>query len=169
MVPVRPSITPNGRPTERGPKVMGDRVALVLQTLPDMVRNLSTLSILHYVYGGLMLLGGVIVAVVFFAIGGIMDSDLVQHSSDPPPAGLAAIFQGLGSAVAVFVALWGVLVILSGSWIAKRRNRTGSMIVAGFCCLSFPLGTALGIFTLVVLANDEVQRAYAGTIPGTVV
>lgn len=130
-----------------------------------MVRNLSTLSVLHYVYGGLMLLGAVVLAVVFFALGGLMQSDLVQQSNEPPPEVLSTIFQGVGVGVAVFVGLWGLLVVLSGRWIAQRRNRTGSMIIAGLCCLSFPIGTALGIYTLVVLSNTEVQQAYGQAYP----
>ncbi len=130
-----------------------------------MVRNLSTVSILHYVYGGLMLLGAVVLAVVFFAVGGLMQSDLVQQSNDPPPEVVTTIFQGIGTGVAVFVGIWGVLVLLSGYWISKRRNRVGSMIIAGLCCLSFPIGTALGIYTLVVLSNTEVQQAYEQAYP----
>lgn len=125
-----------------------------------MVRHLSTLSILHYVYGGLMLLGAVTLAVIFFAVGGLLQSDLVQQANDPPPEFVTTIMQGMGTGIAVFVGIWGLLVVLSGYWISKRRNRVGSMIIAGLCCLSFPIGTALGIYTLVVLANSEVEQAY---------
>lgn len=124
-----------------------------------MTRNLSTLSVLHYVFGILVCLGGAAM-LVFIFVGMLLQSDLVQQEQDAPPEFLGTLFQGLGWFLFALVEVFGALVILSGRWIAKRRNRTASMIIAGFCCLSFPLGTALGIFTFVTLLNDEVQREY---------
>jgi hypothetical protein len=34
------------------------------------------------------------------------------------------------------------------------------MVIAGINCLSFPFGTALGIFTLIVLSRESVQALY---------
>lgn len=125
-----------------------------------MVRNLNTLSILHYVYGGLIcLIGFGLLAMV--GLGSFLNSDFIlERSSEPPPPELGQIFQVFGWVAFAIVEVWGVLVISSGRWIAKGKNRIGSMVIAGFCCLSFPLGTALGIFTFVVLANEEVKRVY---------
>lgn len=129
-----------------------------------MVRNLSTLSILHYVYGALTCLVGVCM-LVFIFIGLLMQSDLVQQERDAPPMFLGDLFQSIGWLLFAVVEIIGILIILSGRWIARRRNRTASLVLAGFCCLSFPLGTALGIFTFVVLLNEEVQRAYESATP----
>ncbi|MEO8589217.1 MAG: hypothetical protein ABI432_07615 [Flavobacteriales bacterium] len=126
-----------------------------------MVRNLSTLSILHYVYGGLVCLIGLGCLAVFFGLGGFLNSDFItQHSQEPPPEELGAIFQVIGWVLFVILEIKGVLVLASGRWIAKRKNRIGSMVIAGFCCLNIPLGLALGIFTFMALNNEEVKRAY---------
>lgn len=126
-----------------------------------MTRHLPTLSVLHYVYGVLTCVGGI--AVLFFVgLGLFLSSDaLAQEGQEPPPEWLGGIFQGLGWVLFALIEAWGVLVILSGRWIAQRRNRTGSLVIAGLCCLNFPLGMALGIFAFIVLLNDEVQAAYA--------
>ena len=50
--------------------------------------------------------------------------------------------------------------LLSGIFIRKRKHHVFSLIVAGFNCLHFPLGTALGVFTFVVLLRDSVQNMY---------
>ena len=124
-----------------------------------MKHNLGTLSILHYVYGGFTcLMGGVML--IFIFLGTLLNSDLVQSESDAPPAVVGQIFQTLGWVLFAIIEVLGILIMLSGRWIAQRRNRTGSMIMAGFCCLSFPFGTALGIFSFVVLTNPEVQQEY---------
>ncbi|MEZ4808647.1 MAG: hypothetical protein R2815_14380 [Flavobacteriales bacterium] len=124
------------------------------------MRNISTLSILHYVYGGLICLGGVIAGVMMYAMGGVMNSDLVQRGTQPPPEVVGEVVQGFGLGVGLVVILLGVLVMLSGRWIRRHVNRTGSLILAGVCCLSFPFGTALGIFTFVTLTKEEVRQAY---------
>lgn len=132
-----------------------------------MVRNLSTLSILHYVFGVFVCLAGAVM-LVFIFLGLLMQSDLVQHEQDAPPIFLGTIFQGIGWFLFALMEIFGTLVLLSGRWIAKRRNRNASLVIAGFCCLNFPLGTALGIYTFVVLLNDEVEREYQGTLPAAV-
>ena len=124
-----------------------------------MVRNLSTLSILHYVYGILVCLLGAAM-LVFIFVGMMMQSDLVQQENDPPPMAVGTFFQCLGWFLFALVELMGILIMLSGRWIAKRRNRNASLVIAGFCCLNFPLGTALGIYTFVVLLNEEVKQSY---------
>lgn len=124
-----------------------------------MVRHLSTLSILHYVYGGLTCLAGLgMFALV--GMGMFLQSDVVQQSDDPAPEIVGSVFQVLGWVLFAFLEALGILIMLSGRWIGLRRNRTASLILAGFCCLSFPFGTALGIFTFITLLNQEVQQEY---------
>ncbi|MBK8499467.1 MAG: hypothetical protein IPL52_11790 [Flavobacteriales bacterium] len=124
-----------------------------------MVNNLRTLSILHYVYGALVCLGGAAM-LMFIFIGAMLNSDMMQQQDDPPPELVGGFMQVFGWVLFVIIEIIGILILLSGSWIAKRRNRTGSLVIAGFCCLNFPLGTALGIFTFVTLLNEEVKREY---------
>ncbi len=132
-------------------------------TTTTMSRHLSTLSILHYVYGAFVCLTGFI-ALIFIFLGGFLNSDFIAENSqgEPPPVWLGGFFQAFGWVLFALIEAWGILTIVSGNWISKRRNRTGSMIVAGFNCLNFPLGIALGIFTFVVLMDEEVKRSYEG-------
>ena len=50
---------------------------------------------------------------------------------------------------------------LSGHYIKKRTNRIFSFIIAGTNCMQFPLGTALGVFTFIVLTRESVKMAYS--------
>jgi len=125
-----------------------------------MKQHLPTLSILHYVYGALVCLTG-FAALFLLGLGVFLSSDLVaQSADDAPPTWLGGFFQAFGMALFVVIEVWGVFIILSGYWIAKLRNRTASIIAAALCLLSFPFGTALGVFTLVVLTNDEAKVEY---------
>jgi hypothetical protein len=61
---------------------------------------------------------------------------------------------------AIFLVACMVLNFLATRLINQRKGRTFSMVVAGLNCLSFPFGTALGVFTLVVLARQTVINSY---------
>lgn len=64
------------------------------------------------------------------------------------------LFMGLLLAASV------ILNILSGIYLRKRKHRTFSLVVAGMNCLGFPLGTILGVFTIIVLDRQSVKELY---------
>jgi hypothetical protein len=57
----------------------------------------------------------------------------------------------------------GICNLLSAIFIQQRRARMFSLIVAGLDCLCFPFGTALGVFTLIVLVRSSVEELYRTT------
>ena len=67
----------------------------------------------------------------------------------------------MGWVLFVVMEVWGIMNLLSGRNIARRRGRMMSMVVAGFDCVNIPFGTALGIFTLVALNDEGVRAEYA--------
>ena len=69
---------------------------------------------------------------------------------------------------AVWFASSGVLNLISGICLRARKGRTFSLVVAGLNCLHIPLGTVLGVFTIIVLIRDSVRELYAasGAPPG---
>jgi len=80
-------------------------------------------------------------------------------ASAPPPA-MAYLFIIIGS-IAVFGGwLFGFLTIYSGRCIKARKRRIFSFIVAALCCLNFPLGTILGVCTILVLNRPSVRELY---------
>jgi len=52
--------------------------------------------------------------------------------------------------------------VLSGFFLLKKRNRGFSLIIGGLNCLQIPFGTALGVFTIIVLSRDSVRQMYSG-------
>jgi hypothetical protein len=71
------------------------------------------------------------------------------------------------AAFVVFYITMGVLItaiaaanFMSGWFIKKRKNKTFSLVVAGFNWFNIPLGTLLGVFTIVVLMRPSVQSGY---------
>ena len=54
--------------------------------------------------------------------------------------------------------------LLSAMFLIKKQNRMFSLIVAGINCIQMPIGTILGIFTIIVLMRDSVRKAYENKI-----
>lgn len=126
-----------------------------------MKRHLSTLSILHYVYGAFIcLLGLSMLALVFLGVW--VNSPWVQEqmAGDGPEPLVGFVLSGVGVVLLVFLETLGILNLVSGRMIDQRRNRTFTQVVAALNCLNIPFGIALGIFTFVAMADDEVREAY---------
>ena len=125
-----------------------------------MKHHLSTLSVLHYVYGVLELVGSFAV-LILVGMGSFLNSDwLAENAGEQIPPFVGGFLQVLGWALFVIIATHGVLNIWSGWSIGQAKNRTLSMITAALNCFSIPFGLALGIFTFVTLSDREVREFY---------
>lgn len=129
---------------------------------PSDVSQLSLLSILHYVWGGLGMICGCIPSIhVSMGVMLVLEPEAMSGSSGeapPPELGYFFIVMGL-FAIAIAWAL-AICVIVSGNYLKQQRRRMFSIIVAAVSCASFPIGTALGVFTIVVLMRPSVIRMY---------
>ncbi|MCB9169436.1 MAG: hypothetical protein H6597_06060 [Flavobacteriales bacterium] len=129
----------------------------------DVERRLRLLSLLHYVYGVFISLAGTALLVVVL-IGVFMHSDLMaDEAGSDMPRWLGAGMQVFGWAVFLLVETVGVLNIISGSLLSRRRGRTFSIAVAILDCFNIPLGLLMGIFTLVTLFDRRTEDAYGLT------
>lgn len=136
------------------------------QEMKDL-SHLKTLAICHYVLGGLTMLISC-VFLIHVALGIAMVSGVMPMSPPPgqasppfPPAYFGLIFIVAGSLAVLFGWSMGILTIISGRHLHTQRRRTFSVVIAGIDCLSFPLGTILGIFTFIVLSRPSVIQLYA--------
>lgn len=125
--------------------------------------HLNLLSIFHFVSAGLALLG------ILFLIG---ESALVhfiftspgfwqnQRGVGPPPRQIFAIVIVVYIILAILLMVVSILNAMSGWFLRTRKNRTFSLVVAGINCVQIPLGTILGIFTIIVLSRPSVRESY---------
>jgi hypothetical protein len=120
--------------------------------------HLKLLTIFHYVAAGMIALFACIPLIHFFlglafatgAIGGNDDGASVVGLVMVFIAGLI-IFCGWALALLVF---------LSGRNMARRTNYTFSLIMACVVCIFMPVGTVLGVFTIIVLNRESVKALY---------
>ncbi len=138
-----------------------------LAPLPRDQRNidsdhLNLLSIFHFVVAGLALLGVLILmgeCVMFHYIFANPDFWKSQKQA-PPPAELYTVLVGVFAVLGVWCLVSGVLNVISGCFLRQRKHRTFSLVVGALNCLHVPVGTILGVFTIVVLVRESVVEMY---------
>ena len=76
------------------------------------------------------------------------------------PAEFFAFFKWIYLAGGIWFMASCVVNVISGLCLRARKLRTFSLVVAGFNCMHLPLGTVLGVFTMIVLMRDSVRELY---------
>jgi hypothetical protein len=131
--------------------------------------HLRTLAICHYVMAGMAIAGLAFLALHYFIMNMVFNHPKVweKPGGDMPftPEEFIGFFKWFYVFMAVWFVMGGMLTFIAGRFIHRRVNRTFSIVIAGINCLHFPFGTALGIFTLIVLTRDSVIRLYADSKP----
>jgi hypothetical protein len=123
--------------------------------------HLHLLGIFHYVTGGFALLGGFcpslhVVMGVLVLVGAFPTDN--QGEAPPRVFGLVVIVM----AVAIMLAAWalGAVILCTARYLHKRQHFTFCQVMAAIECVFMPLGTVLGIFTLIVLNRPTVRQAF---------
>ena len=126
-------------------------------------QHLKLLSIFHYVLGGLVAASSLF---SLFHIGIGLSFILSPNEFPPPdtnsfPPELFGWFFFIGGLVwLIFGFTLSICSIASGRFLSKRKRYWFSFIVACGECLFTPLGTILGIFTIVLLSKGSVKALY---------
>jgi len=55
---------------------------------------------------------------------------------------------------------FAVMLILTGRWLSARKNHTFCFVIACLQCVSVPIGTVLGVFTILVLIRPSVKALF---------
>ncbi len=141
-----------------------------MSELPPLLRDqrkvdadhLKLLAIFHFVGAGLALLGLLFVFAhysfmnFFFANPKLWEG----QKGGPPPAEFFAIFKWFYLVAAVWLVTCLILNLLAAFSLRAKRHRTFTLVVAGLNCVHMPLGTILGVFTIIVLLRESVRELY---------
>lgn len=123
--------------------------------------HLRLLSIFHYVVGVLAVLFACMP--IFHMIIGIMFI-VAPNSMRPAPEMPAALFGWVFLVVGGMMMLMGfayaACLIYAGRCLGNRRRYTFCLVMGAVCCLFFPFGTVLGVFTLIVLTRPSVKEQF---------
>jgi len=123
-----------------------------METKENMEKHAQLIGIFWIVYGALGLLGGLIALVVLMSVSFIPEmGDIAPH-----------ILRIVGLAVASFLLLLGIPKIIGGLGLLKHREwaRILVIILSALSLLNIPLGTALGVYSLIYLMKTEMIELF---------
>ncbi len=126
------------------------------QLTNEDISQLNSLALAYYIVGGLNALLG-----LFFLIPVAVGIGIVSGAIefDAPPAS-GWIFVAVGLLVIAISEALSICMVITGKHLNRRTGYTFSFVVACISCTNTPLGTILGILTIIVLSRPSVKAAF---------
>lgn len=126
--------------------------------MTDDERTLDLLAVFHFVVAGLMFLFSSVFLIhvamgLAIVLGGL-------NGEGAPPEFMGWVFVVLPGMLVLLGWTLAGLVISAGRKIRRRESHGFCMVVAGMECLFMPLGTILGVLTLVTLSRETVRQTF---------
>jgi hypothetical protein len=124
--------------------------------------HLTLLSIYHFIFCGIQCVGLVVLPldaafmITMFSGGG---------GPNAPPPEIGYVFAVICGLLTVLILAETICVGLTGYWLRKPKHRTFCFITSCLICLSPPVGTILGVFTIIVLLRESVKRLFQSGEP----
>jgi len=125
------------------------------------LQHLQLLSIFHYVVAGMA--GLCALLPIFHLVIGLMFATQAVSGQD------AEIGRAIGWMFVAFASLFilggltfAACLALAGRFLGQRTHYTFCLVMAGMACVFVPLGTVLGVFTLIVLVRPSVKALFEG-------
>lgn len=132
--------------------------------------HLKLLAIFHYVLGGITMIFGSI-PIIHVVIGIMMVSGRIPMGKPSGPASMSPdqfgwLFILMGGGFIVVAWTFAILLIYAGRCLSARQKRMFCFVIGCLSCAQFPLGTALGVFTILVLQRPSVKELFDRPLPG---
>jgi hypothetical protein len=122
--------------------------------------QLHLLSVFHYVLAGICCLVSLF-PLIYFGMGLAMMAGMGTDKSGPfAPFFAGCLVAGMGGLFLVFAVGYALALFLTARFLAERRRHTFCVVVAAISCSFTPLGTVLGVFTLIVLFRPSVKALF---------
>lgn len=165
---------PNPPPPPPIPQPISPQVSY--QPVDQTEEHIRLLTVFHYVLAGLLFVCSFLPIFhlgmgIFFLVGDFSP----EFSGDVNGDGVDEVISGgeqmpkemqrfMGLMFTIFPALFmlglatlAVFTLVAGRKLAKRESHTFCMVIAGILCAFAPLGTVLGIFTIIVLMRPQAR------------
>jgi hypothetical protein len=135
-----------------------------------MEKHIKLVAVLNIVYRSTTIIGSIVLFILAAIFGRLMDflertGDL---HADEVPRELLGILPIIFVVIGAIIAVVSVVAIIGSIGVLKRQEwgRITLIVISFFNLLHVPLGTALGVYTLWALFNDEIVRLFDPHTPG---
>ncbi|MGH8080760.1 MAG: hypothetical protein ACREP7_09300 [Lysobacter sp.] len=124
--------------------------------------HLKVLSIVYYVFAALDLISIVFIGFYALMMRSVFSANPIpQNQNSAPPDAFIGILMAFCAIAVVLTVVASVTHFMTARRLTERRGMMFCQIIAGLTCLSFPLGTVLGVFTFIVLGRPSVKALFA--------
>lgn len=130
--------------------------------------HLRLLALFHYISGALTIaFASLFIFHLIFIVFAMNNPEIFRVPQRPEefetmPQQLLGMFAAFIGSFVIGGIAYGVVQIVSGRFISRRRYRTFSFIAVFPNILFIPYGTLLAIFTLIILERPSIKALYAG-------
>jgi bacteriorhodopsin len=130
-------------------------------------------AVMSFLFSGLMVIYFAIFAIAGLAGEGVqqtMNEQVQQEVLQDGGEQVARIFAGFNFfqlffwGFGIFIALmvvYGLLELLAAKFFRQRTHKTFLLFINIIHCLTFPYGTVLGVFSIMVLQRNSVRAQFA--------
>lgn len=131
------------------------------------LEHLKLLSIFHYIVAGLACFCGLLWVIYIFSGIVLLVASGSMTGDDRMGASIGGVVAAIvGIVLFILFEVYGILCLMAGRKYAKSEGYRFCFALAVFTCLNFPLGTALGVFAIMVLNRPSVKALFQG-LPAT--
>lgn len=125
--------------------------------------HVRLLGIFHYVLGGITGFCACIPLIhVTMGIVLLCSPTMFQGPDMPPEMQqvMGGLFLGIGSVAVMLGWTFAILLFVAAGSLRKHKRHMFCLVVAAIGCLSVPMGTVLGVFTILVLSRPTVKAMF---------
>ena len=124
--------------------------------------HLKLLSIFHYVVGGIAALFALFpIFHLVFGLVMIFAPAAFDGKGQGPPAFVGWLFVIFAAMFITVGLIFAAFVATTGCFLRKRSHYLFCLVIGGVECLFMPLGTILGVFTIIVLVRPSVKQLFS--------
>jgi hypothetical protein len=125
------------------------------------LEHLRLLSIFHYVVAGLaVLLSCIPLFQIFMGLFMVAGWGSSRPPEEPAAWLMGCFFVAFASTITALIWAYAICLALAGTYLTRRTRYTFCLVMAAISCTFTPFGTALGIFTLIVLLRPSVRALF---------
>jgi len=128
--------------------------------------RLRVLSIFHYVVAGpAALLACIPIIHLVVGLALILAQQNIQGRGEPPPAWFGWLFVIMASVFITLGWIFAGFIFATARFLAARKRYMFCLVMGGVECMFMPVGTVLGVFTIIVLMRDSVKQLFEANNP----
>lgn len=132
----------------------------------DDSQQVDLLSVFHYILGGVTALFSCLFIIhIVMGMAIVSGKFPVDNRGGVFPPVFGWLFVVMGSIAVILGCSLAIGMFIAGRELKRRKQRVFCMVVAGVECALMPLGTVLGVFTLITLNKDSVKALFDPRIP----